>query len=208
VRRQARCAGKLRIENCADKFRPPRRHHTLGSMQLNAAESAARSAARNAHQPGTSLFFALGCLSRLAETRKHFAKYRLIRLLGFVHRMTLLNSRTRKGPQINDKTASGAGYANHRNTNSCTPFDTAPADECRAVVKHNLAYRHGLRAAEGVDLRREQFRPQDGDAARAEGQERHHPLTGREMPELRQHQRELPPHERIAAAVAIALPPR
>jgi Phage integrase family len=48
-----------------------------------------------------------------------------------------------------------------------------------------LAYRHGLRAAEVVDLRWA-----DGDAARAEGQERHHPLTGREMRELRQHQRE------------------
>ena len=51
MRRQARCAGKLRIENCADKFRPPRRHHTLGSMQLNTAESAARSLPAKSRRP-------------------------------------------------------------------------------------------------------------------------------------------------------------
>src|SRR6516225_595965 len=53
--------------------------------------------------------------------------------------MTLLNSRTAKGPRIKDKTASGAGHANHRNTNSCAPFDTAPADECRPRTREHLA---------------------------------------------------------------------
>ena len=37
----------------------------------------------------------------------------LIRSLAVIHRRTLLNSRRAKGPQINDKTAFGAGQANH-----------------------------------------------------------------------------------------------
>ena len=59
-----------------------------------------------------------------------------------------------------------------------------------------LAYRHGLRAAEVVDLRWEQvdFRTATLHVRRVKnGTPASHPLTGREMRELRQHQRESPP---------------
>ena len=113
-----------------------------------------------------------------------------------------MNSREGKGPQINDKTASGAGlrqplkYEQLRAvpTNAALPTRERLAqhelEKLTEVVNRNrhgpprcahdlLAYRHGLRAAEVVDLRWA-----DGGAARAEGQERHHPLTAREMREL------------------------
>src|SRR5262249_42775497 len=68
-------------------------------------------ATRNACQPGTSLRLAV-CLvwPRCATTPQNIE---LIRSLAAIHRRTLLNSRTGKGLQINDKTASGAGHANH-----------------------------------------------------------------------------------------------
>jgi integrase len=56
-----------------------------------------------------------------------------------------------------------------------------------------LAYRHGLRAAEVVDLRWEQvdFKTASLHIRRAKnGTPATHPLTGREMRELRRHQRE------------------
>ena len=67
-------------------------------------------ATRNACQPGTSLRLAV-CLVWPRRARKP-RNIGLIRSLAVIHRMTLLNSRTGKGPQINDKTASGAGHAN------------------------------------------------------------------------------------------------
>jgi integrase len=59
-----------------------------------------------------------------------------------------------------------------------------------------LAYRHGLRAAEVVDLRWEQidFKTASLHVCRVKnGTPATHPLTGREMRELRRHQRETPP---------------
>jgi integrase len=56
-----------------------------------------------------------------------------------------------------------------------------------------LAYRHGLRAAEVVDLRWEQvdFKTASLHIRRAKnGTPATHPLSGREMRELRRHQRE------------------
>ena len=56
-----------------------------------------------------------------------------------------------------------------------------------------LAYRHGLRAAEVVDLRWEQvdFKTATLHIRRAKnGTPATHPLSGREMRELRRHQRE------------------
>ena len=61
----------------------------------------------------TGHIFALGCLSCLAEMRTNARNIGLIWSLAVIHRMTLLNRRTAKGPQINDKTASGAGHADH-----------------------------------------------------------------------------------------------
>jgi integrase len=58
-----------------------------------------------------------------------------------------------------------------------------------------LAYRHGLRAAEVVDLRWEQvdFKTATLHIRRAKnGTPATHPLSGREMRELRRHQRESP----------------
>ena len=58
-----------------------------------------------------------------------------------------------------------------------------------------LASRHGLRAAEVVDLRWEQvdFKTATLHVRRVKnGTPASHPLTGREMRELRQHQRESP----------------
>jgi integrase len=58
-----------------------------------------------------------------------------------------------------------------------------------------LAYRHGLRAAEVVDLRWEQvdFKMAVLNVRRAKnGTPATHPLSGREMRELRRHQRESP----------------
>src|SRR6202040_4137440 len=58
-----------------------------------------------------------------------------------------------------------------------------------------LAYRHGLRAAEVVDLRWEQvdFKTATLHIRRAKnGTPSTHPLSGREMRELRKHQRESP----------------
>jgi integrase len=58
-----------------------------------------------------------------------------------------------------------------------------------------LAYRHGLRAAEVVDLRWEQvdFKTASLHIRRAKnGTPATHPLSGREMRELRRHQRESP----------------
>jgi integrase len=58
-----------------------------------------------------------------------------------------------------------------------------------------LAYRHGLRAAEVVDLRWEQvdFKMAVLHVRRAKnGTSATHPLSGREMRELRRHQRESP----------------
>jgi hypothetical protein len=63
--------------------------------------------------PTNRHIFALGCLSRLAQTSKKAANIGLIRSLAVIHRMTLLNSRAGKSPQINDKAASGAGHGNH-----------------------------------------------------------------------------------------------
>jgi type 1 fimbriae regulatory protein FimB/type 1 fimbriae regulatory protein FimE len=59
-----------------------------------------------------------------------------------------------------------------------------------------LAYRHGLRAAEVVDLRWEQidFKTASLYIRRAKnGTPATHPLSGREMRELRRHQRETCP---------------
>jgi integrase len=59
-----------------------------------------------------------------------------------------------------------------------------------------LAFRHGLRAAEVVDLRWEQvdFKTASLHVRRVKnGTPSTHPLTGREMRELRRHQRESPP---------------
>jgi integrase len=56
-----------------------------------------------------------------------------------------------------------------------------------------LAYRHGLRAAEVVDLRWEQvdFKSATLSVRRVKnGTPSSHPLTGRELRELRRHQRE------------------
>jgi hypothetical protein len=63
--------------------------------------------------PPTGHIFALGCLSRWPRRARKPRNIGLIRSLAVIHRMTLLNSGTGKGPQINDKTASGAGHANH-----------------------------------------------------------------------------------------------
>ena len=59
-----------------------------------------------------------------------------------------------------------------------------------------LAYRHGFRAAEVVDLRWEQidFKTANLTVRRVKnGTDATHPLTGRELRELRRHQRESPP---------------
>jgi type 1 fimbriae regulatory protein FimB/type 1 fimbriae regulatory protein FimE len=58
-----------------------------------------------------------------------------------------------------------------------------------------LAYRHGLRAAEAVDLRWEQvdFKSATLHVRRVKnGTPASHPLTGRELRALRQHQRQSP----------------
>jgi integrase len=56
-----------------------------------------------------------------------------------------------------------------------------------------LAYRHGLRAAEVVDLRWDDFKTASMHIRRAKnGTPATHPLSGREMRELRRHQRESP----------------
>jgi integrase len=65
----------------------------------------------------------------------------------------------------------------------------------RDAVMVLLAYRHGLRAAEVVDLRWEQvdFKTATLHIRRAKnGTPATHPLSGREMRELRRHQRESP----------------
>ena len=82
-----------------------------GAARKNSDAQLAPIAARNARQPDTSLRLAV-CLvwPRRAEKPRNIG---LIRSLAVVHRMALLNSRTGKYPQINDKTASGAGHANH-----------------------------------------------------------------------------------------------
>jgi integrase len=56
-----------------------------------------------------------------------------------------------------------------------------------------LAYRHGLRAAELVDLRREQVHLENAKLSVRRvknGTPATHPLTGRELRALRRHQRE------------------
>jgi integrase len=65
----------------------------------------------------------------------------------------------------------------------------------RATLMILLAYRHGLRAAEVVDLRWDQvdFKNANLHVRRVKnGIPSTHPLTGREMRELRKHQRESP----------------
>ena len=70
-----------------------------------------------------------------------------------------------------------------------------------------LAFRHGLRAAEVVDLRWEQvdFKTATLHIRKAKnGTPATHPLSGREMRELRRHQREGAPHVPRQTRTAIA----
>jgi hypothetical protein len=83
----------------------------LGAPKKIPALSSPPFATRNACQPGTSLRLAV-CLGWPGRARKP-RNIGLIRSLAVVHRVTLVNSRTRKGPPINDKTGSGAGHVNH-----------------------------------------------------------------------------------------------
>jgi integrase len=122
-----------------------------------------------------------------------------------------LYSEDREGGFSDDKTTSAARHASNCKSNSHTApteeWEHLTGDEVEKLIeaaKNNrhghrdalmvlMTYRHGLRAAEVVDLRWEQvdFKTGTLHVRRVKnGTPATHPLTGRELRALRRHQRE------------------